>query len=436
MERRQAPMQPLTAQMRALVSSILVAVVPWVIVLGLFPSHTSFHWMWPMDDPRSAVLVGAVYAGAAVSYVAALRLNDWRQTKIGLQGTFVVSAVLLTAVAIDWPTVRPYHAMTLLWLLAYYGPLFLIPILFRREERLGDPRENDAEPALSSWWRYWLVLRGAFYFGLTVTGFVFAQAIAARWPWPIDALEVRMFMAQPATFAWAAVDLARGAHGWRRYRLYFLYMAVLGVVQWLGLGLLRTPYDWGAPLGVALAVLFAEWIVTPALLLLVYEPARQGRTHPSGPQPQEAGPGRGPSVTYGAQLVGGAYLAIGILGFIPLEEVNPYRPDGVGAVYLLRHIAVNGLHNIVHIVIGLTGLLAAQRADLIRLWGWTVGVVLLLLSLAGLAQAVLEGFPRDQALLGLVPLNSAGHTFHVATGVISLLLAHWGRRAAREDMAG
>lgn len=39
---------------------------------------------------------------------------------------------------------------------------------------------------------------------------------------------------------------------------------------------------------------------------------------------------------------------------------------------------------------------------------------------AGIAQAWAAGFPRDQSLLG-VALNSAGHVFHLATGLLALI---------------
>jgi hypothetical protein len=414
--------QALTRPMRALIWSILVAVVPWAILLGLFLAHTSVFWMFAMRDPRSAVLIGAVYVGATIYYVLAFRENDWEQTKSGIEGAFIVSAVLLTAVALHWSSIRPWHLMTILWLIAYYGPLLLIPILFRREENLTDrPSEGGR---LNAAWRRWLVLRGVIYLGLTVFAFLFAPVMAARWAWPIDALEVRMFLGQPATFAWAGVNVLRGHVLWRRYRLHLIYVAILGLAQFSGLVLIRTAYHWGSLLGVLLPLLFAEWIITPVLFLSGHKTAlasRQGIAAARTPRVAE-GPGWDPYVRYGVSLLGTTYLAIGILGFIPIEALNPVQPGGVGATYLLRHIAVNWLHNIVHILIGVTGLMAVRRAGGARLWGNMTGVVLLLLFLTGLGQAVILDFPIDQSLLGLVPLNSAGHTFHFATGVIALIL--------------
>src|SRR5574341_2080796 len=73
-------------------------VVPLATLLVLFPRHTALTWMWPVRDPRSAALVGAVYAGATIYYWLALRSNRWVEAQAGLEGIFTVSAVLLLAV--------------------------------------------------------------------------------------------------------------------------------------------------------------------------------------------------------------------------------------------------------------------------------------------------------------------------------------------------
>lgn len=83
---------------------------------------------------------------------------------------------------------------------------------------------------------------------------------------------------------------------------------------------------------------------------------------------------------------------------------------------------MNGVHNLIHLAIGVTGLWAMRSLDRSRLWGKIVGVVLLLVFAIGMAQAALEGFPGDQLLLGLVPLNSPGHTLHLTTSAVALYL--------------
>ena len=95
---------------------------------------------------------------------------------------------------------------------------------------------------------------------------------------------------------------------------------------------------------------------------------------------------------------------------------------GVGARYLLGLVAINPLHNVIHLTVGLSGLWAAKSSALAQAWGKLFGAVLLILFAAGMVQAFLEGFPFDQLLLGLLPLNSPGHVLHLVSGGIALYL--------------
>ncbi len=128
-------------------------------------------------------------------------------------------------------------------------------------------------------------------------------------------------------------------------------------------------------------------------------------------------------VRYGVRLVGITYLALGILGFLPIDGLHPFHREGVGADYLLGLVAINWLHNLIHLAIGASGVWASSSLERSRLWGWITGVVLLLVFAAGMLQAALAGYPADQLLLGLVPLNSPGHMLHLATGGLALYLA-------------
>jgi hypothetical protein len=390
-------------------------IVPLAILLVLFPRHSAVHWMWAMRDPRSAILVGTVYVGATVYYALALLSDDWLQAQAGLEGIFTVSTVLLVAVVLHWQTVRPWHMMTLVWMPAYYAPLFFVPYLFRLEQ--GWARlPHGGRGQIPHGWAVWLTARGLVYAALAAAGFVFVGALAGAWPWVIDPVEVRMFLGQPATFILPALAVLRGNLLWRRHRLALLYLGALGVVQTAGLLALDTPYRWASPLGALLPLVFLEWIITPLAIFLRMR-GLGGRLSREGASNALPGRARLSAVRYGVMILGTVYLTIGLVGFFPIAAINP--PSG-GATYLLRHIAVDGPHNLIHIVIGVTGLAAARRTELTRLWGMVVGGALLTLFAAGVAHAALVGFPRDHALLGVLALNSAGHVFHFATGVVGL----------------
>ncbi len=125
---------------------------------------------------------------------------------------------------------------------------------------------------------------------------------------------------------------------------------------------------------------------------------------------------------FGVRFLGIVYLVLGIAGFLPFPVLNPPHPEGIGARYVFNLVAINSIHNLIHLVIGLTALLSARSQNAARRWGIIAGVVLLLLFVAGIVQAVFEGFPKDQMLLGFIPLNSPGHILHLVSGVIALYL--------------
>ncbi len=125
---------------------------------------------------------------------------------------------------------------------------------------------------------------------------------------------------------------------------------------------------------------------------------------------------------YGALLIGAVYLALGLAGFIPSDTINPLHHEHVEARYLLNLVAINALHNVIHLAIGVTGLVASRRAAWARQWGVVTGVVLLVLFAVGMAQAGIEGLPPDQLFLGVLPLNSPGHILHLVTGGLALYL--------------
>jgi hypothetical protein len=127
-------------------------------------------------------------------------------------------------------------------------------------------------------------------------------------------------------------------------------------------------------------------------------------------------------IQYGVLYTGILYIALGVLGFLPIEALNPLHDAASHMRYMLLHFAVNELHNIVHLAIGVTGVAAARTPELSRLWGKGWGIVLVALFLIGIVQAIIEGLPNDQLLLGLVPLNSPGHMLHLVTGLVALYL--------------
>lgn len=119
------------------------------------------------------------------------------------------------------------------------------------------------------------------------------------------------------------------------------------------------------------------------------------------------------NVQRAALAVGGVFLLVGVLGFIPGVTTNYSQLGAAGPAseaMLLGVFQVSILHNLVHLLFGVAGLALARSAVAARnylLWG---GAVYLVLWIYGL----LIG-PETAA--NFVPLNSADNWLHLVLGI-------------------
>lgn len=134
-----------------------------------------------------------------------------------------------------------------------------------------------------------------------------------------------------------------------------------------------------------------------------------------------------------AQAVGAVFLLVGILGFIPGITTN-YDSLGVAGhesgALLLGVFQVSVLHNIVHLLFGVAGLLMARTRTQAKTYLLYGGVIYLVLWVYGLV--VGHDSPAN-----FVPLNSADNWLHLVLGLgmiaLALLLS---RDTARSAPAG
>ena len=126
-----------------------------------------------------------------------------------------------------------------------------------------------------------------------------------------------------------------------------------------------------------------------------------------------------PSVQRAAQTVGAVFLLVGVLGFIPGVTSNygslGFAGHGSGAL-LLGIFQVSVLHNVVHLLFGVAGLLMARtrtQAKSFLLYG---GVIYLILWVYGLL--VGHDTPAN-----FVPVNNADNWLHLVLGIGMIALA-------------
>lgn len=102
-------------------------------------------------------------------------------------------------------------------------------------------------------------------------------------------------------------------------------------------------------------------------------------------------------------------LVVGVLGFIPgITQMNSN-----GSNYLLGLFAVNGVHNLVHILTGVVALAAglSGRTDYARAFFLVFGIVYALVTIVG--------FIQGNTVLGIIPVNGWDNLLHVLITVVS-----------------
>lgn len=108
-----------------------------------------------------------------------------------------------------------------------------------------------------------------------------------------------------------------------------------------------------------------------------------------------------------AYLFGFVFLAVGILGFVPAA-----MHDGK----LLGVFAVNEMHNFVHLITGVAGLVAGYAGNF-----WPA-LFLRLIGIIYLVVAIMGFYHGDAMLFGLIANNFADTILHLVTGVFALWL--------------
>lgn len=129
----------------------------------------------------------------------------------------------------------------------------------------------------------------------------------------------------------------------------------------------------------------------------------------------------GPKTTLqrAAQAVGAVFLLVGVLGFIPGITSNYETLSFAGhtsEALLLGIFQVSVLHNIVHLLFGVAGILMSRTNGQAKNYLLYGGVVYLVLWLYGLL--IGHDTPAN-----FVPVNSADNWLHLLLGIAMVALA-------------
>lgn len=165
------------------------------------------------------------------------------------------------------------------------------------------------------------------------------------------------------------------------------------------------------------------------------ERRRERSSPPREPAAQPSPPTRASrsrsTVQIFAALVGAVFLLIGILGFIP-GATSDY--DGLGLIgpdseaLLLGTFSVSAVHNIIHLLFGVAGLLAAARAAASVTFLIGGGLLYGVVFVYGL-------FVERGSDLDILPVNDADNVLHLGLTIGMILLGALGAALLRRRPA-
>ncbi len=120
---------------------------------------------------------------------------------------------------------------------------------------------------------------------------------------------------------------------------------------------------------------------------------------------------------YFALATGIGYVLVGVLGFVPGMTQSP--PDGspslavdAGYGYLFGLFPINILHNIIHLVVGMLGLVVYREYDWARTFGRGLAIVYGVLAFMGL-------IPGLNTTFGVVPIFGHDVWLHALTAAVA-----------------
>jgi hypothetical protein len=156
-------------------------------------------------------------------------------------------------------------------------------------------------------------------------------------------------------------------------------------------------------------------------------------TRAPGPTTDRTAPLRRTSLQGGALVVGLAFLFVGVAGFVP-GVTSDYSDLGLAGhrsgARLLGVFEVSVLHNAVHLLFGVAGILAARRWTTSRAYLLGGGGIYLVLWVYGL-------LVEKTSAANVVPVNRADDWLHLVLGLGMVALGVvLGRRRAEPRAGG
>ena len=126
-----------------------------------------------------------------------------------------------------------------------------------------------------------------------------------------------------------------------------------------------------------------------------------------------------------ALIIGVVYLLVGVVGFFITGFDNWTEHDHSQT---LLGFAINPLHNVVHLLIGLLGVVLWRTSSGARTYGWILAI--------GYGAAFVYGLiVQNDPDLNVLNINAADNVLHLVSAIAGLVIALWPRKRTRSDEA-
>lgn len=184
--------------------------LPAFIILMSIPGHTEQFFVWTINPPISARLLGVMYSNALLLVAFGAFQYTWANVRITLVviTLFSIMATLLTFVYIDPFLAHPWYHLAY-WLTMYLILFFAAPYVFYTHEKkyggklpVNVPLNLPAKAVLAASALASLVFGIAFLFSISTVNQV--------WPWRLTPLVGGLigvlFMTHTAAYSWGIWD--------------------------------------------------------------------------------------------------------------------------------------------------------------------------------------------------------------------------------------
>jgi hypothetical protein len=232
-----------------LAASVLVFIVG--IQLFILSEMTDTLFAWTIQNPLTAVFLGAAYwASFAMEFLAARR-RVWAYARIAVPAvliftglTLVVTLLHLGLFHLASPNLITSGAAWA-WLIVYavVPPLMAALLIMQLRAPGGDPPRQSALPG---WVRAVLLVHAVIMIPLGLALLLVPQATSGLWPWALTPLTGRAIGAWSLALGVAAAHAAQ-ENDWARVHVATMGYIVFGVFELIGLARYPGNVDWSKP---------------------------------------------------------------------------------------------------------------------------------------------------------------------------------------------